>query len=36
MTNQIPDVAYQIIQVLHQTYPALVPKPLSSEELRER
>jgi DICT domain-containing protein len=31
-----PDVAYQIIQVLHQTYPTLVPKPLSSEELRER
>jgi hypothetical protein len=36
MTNQILDVAYQIIQILHQTCPALVPKPLSFEELRER
>lgn len=31
-----PDVAYQINRILHQSYPALVPPPLSPEELREQ
>ena len=31
-----PDVAYQIIRILHQNYPALVPQPLSPEEQREQ
>jgi hypothetical protein len=30
-----PDVAYQVIKILHQSYPALVPSPLAPEQFLE-